>query len=345
MSAFTFPEPLGPSLTAGPRLRWGIIGTGEIAGDFANALHAHTNQRVVAVTSRAASRGETFARTHGFEQVFDDAHHMASDPGVDVVYVATPHRQHHAGALAAITAGTPVLIEKPLGLTTAEAEDVALAARSHGVFAAEGMWTRYQPGFRVLGAILEAGDLGKIRLAHADVGWAVDLAAGGRMLDPAEGGGALLDMGVYSLWFAQFAIGHPVSLTAEGTMQGGVDMDSATVLRSRSGAIATATSTFRATTDGLANITGTTGTVRFLDHFVFPGRFAITRHGESTTWQEPNGLTGRSGLAHEAVSIATHIAEGRTTAPLHSLDDSIALARSMDAIRTQLTAKDQNHDH
>lgn len=340
MSAFVFPEADAPSLRRTPALRWGVIGTGQIAGDFVDALHSHTAQRVVAVTSRTPQRGEAFGRIHGIERTFIDAHTMAADPGVDVVYVATPHRHHYEGALAAITAGTAVLIEKPLGLTAQEAEAIARAANEHGVFAAEGMWTRYQPSFRVLSTILGAGDLGDVVLAHADVGWKVDLETPGRMLDPAEGGGALLDMGIYSLWFAQFAIGHPTSLAARGTVKHGVDLESATVLTGTTGAVATATSTMRATTDGLASLVGTRGTARFLDHFVFPGRFAVTVDGETSEWQRTDTLTGREGLAHEAVAVASYITEGRTTSPIHSLDDATALARSMDTIRTALTKKD-----
>lgn len=340
MTGFTFPEVTTPSLTGTPGLRWGVIGTGQIAGDFTHALHTHTAQRVVAVTSRANERGRAFATAHGIGSVYTDASRMAAD--VDVVYVATPHRQHHAGAMAVIRAGTPVLIEKPFGLTAAEAGSVADFARAENVFAAEAMWTRYQPSFRVIAELLSIGAIGEVRLAHAAVGWKVDAAAPGRMLDAVEGGGALLDMGVYSLWFAQFAIGHPTSVTTRGAVRDGVDLDSATLLTGPDGALATAMSTIRATTDGLAAITGTAGTIRFLDHFVFPGRFAITIDGVSTVWEDPRPLHGRDGLAHEAVAVASFLAEGRTDSPLHSLDDSVTIATTMDTIRTALIEQDQH---
>jgi len=341
MSETVFPDVRGPSLDGTPGLRWGVIGTGQIAADFSDALHAHTAQRVTAVTSRSADRGAVFAREHGVERVFTDAQAMAADPHVDIVYVATPHRQHHAGALAAIEAGTPVLIEKPLGLTAAEGRSVAAAARRAGVFAAEGMWTRYQPGFHVLEELIWNGALGDVRLADAAVGWKVDPGGPGRMFDPAEGGGALLDMGVYALWFAQFAIGHPASLTTTGSTADGVDVESATILTGRSGAIATATTTLRATTDGLASITGSSGSVRFLDHFVFPSRFSLTVDGASTVWNDGRPLPGRAGLAYEAAAVASYVIDGRTESPLHSLDDSLALARTMDTIRTTLTEQDR----
>lgn len=339
MTGFTFPEVVAPSLTGTPGLRWGVIGTGQIAGDFTDALHRHTAQQVVAVASRTADRGHAFAATHGISHVFTDSRAMAED--VDVVYVATPHRQHLAGAMAALSVGTPVLVEKPLGLTADEARSIADAARAAGVFAAEAMWTRYQPSFRMIEELLRTGAIGNIRHAHADVGWKVDRAAAGRMFDPAEGGGALLDMGIYSLWFTQFAIGHPTSVTTRGVVHDGIDLESATLLTGTDGALATAVSTITATTDGLAAITGTAGTIRFLDHFVFPSRFAITINGVSTIWEDPSQLRGRDGLAHEAVAVAAFLAEARTDSPLHSLDDSTALATTMDTIRTALIEQDQ----
>lgn len=340
MSDFRFPAPSTPSLTATPGLQWGVVGTGTIAGDFTAALHAHTAQRVVAVTSRTAKRGAWFARKHGISQVFTDVHTMAAN--VDVVYIATPHRQHHDGAMAAIRADTPVLIEKPLGLTADETRSVTSAARAAGVFAAEAMWTRYQPAYHVIAQLLQDGAVGEVRLAHADVGWKVDLAAPGRILDADEGGGALLDMGIYSLWFAQFAIGHPSLVTTRGVLHDDVDVESATILTGPTGALATATSTIQATTDGRASIIGTTGTIQFLDHFVFPRRFAVTIDDVETVWEDPAALTGRDGLAHEAAAIAMYLAEGRTESPLHTLDDSVALATTMQTIHTALHAQEQH---
>lgn len=111
-----------------------------------------------------------------------------------------------------------MLIEKPIATSAHEAQEIAAAARSAGVFAAEAMWTRYLPQFDVLDQLLQRGDLGTIRLATADIGWAVGAEAPTRLLDPGLGGGAALDMGVYGYWFAQFAIGRPQLIRAVGSM-------------------------------------------------------------------------------------------------------------------------------
>jgi predicted dehydrogenase len=146
-----------------------------------------------------------------------------------------------------------VLIEKPIATSAREAEELAAAARSAGVFAAEAMWTRYLPQFDVLAQLLQRGDLGTIRLAAADVGWAIGDDAASYLLDPALGGGAALDMGVYGYWFAQFAIGRPQQIRAVGSMTStGVDEQSAVAITGPEGRHAAVTTTMAVTASGLA---------------------------------------------------------------------------------------------
>jgi predicted dehydrogenase len=104
-SPFVFPDSTATPLRGGPALRWGVVGTGEIAGDFTDALHAHTDQRVVAVSSRTLDRAERFASAHGVETAVEGEEALVALPDVDVVYVATPHTSHVPDALLAIAAG------------------------------------------------------------------------------------------------------------------------------------------------------------------------------------------------------------------------------------------------
>jgi predicted dehydrogenase len=338
MSGFAFPEASPAPLRGGPVLRWGVIGTGEIAGDFIDALHAHSDQRVVAVASRSVEKGRRFAAQHGVARVLPNGDELAHDPEVDVVYVATPHTAHRDGAMAAIAAGKAALVEKPMATSEAEAQEIADAARAAGVFVMEAMWTRFLPQFVALDAALKAGAIGETVLSSVEVAWRADLSSGGRLVDPALGGGAMLDMGVYSLWFAQFAVGYPVSIHAGGhVLSNGVDLDAVAALTGASGALATASTSIRTTAPALATINGTSGSVRFLDHFVFPARFALTAAGETTVWAGDPGVTGRGGLAYEAAAVAAHVAAGRTEAPEHTLADTLSLARTSDTVRAALT--------
>ncbi|MFZ7088573.1 Gfo/Idh/MocA family protein [Curtobacterium sp. RRHDQ10] len=331
---FDFPEPDLAPLRGGPVLRWGIIGPGEIANDFTATLHANSDQRVVAVGSRSAERADAFARTHGVPNVHASYEALVDDPEVDVVYVATPHPQHAEHALLAIAAGKHVLVEKPFATSEAEAQRIADAARAAGVFAMEALWTRFLPHTRTIDALRERGDLGEVVLATVDVGWKNPLDPGSRMMDPDAGGGALLDAGVYGLWFAQWATGAVATVRATGrSTERGVDLQSVAAIATTTGAHATVATSILTGTDGLATIGGTAASIRFTDHFVFPASFELRIGDDRHRWQEPTGLTGREGLVWQAVAVAADVAAGRTESALRPLDDSIALMRTLDDVR------------
>ncbi|WIB58865.1 Gfo/Idh/MocA family oxidoreductase [Curtobacterium sp. MCLR17_007] len=341
---FVFPEPAVEPLRGGPVLRWGVIGPGEIANDFTGTLHANSDQRVVAVGSRSAERAAAFAARHGVPSAHDSYEALVADPAVDVVYVASPHPQHLEHALLAIAAGKHVLVEKPMTTSGADTRRLAAAAREAGVLAMEAMWTRYLPGTTVVARLLADGTLGDVRLATVDVGWPHDPAdPGDRMFDPAAGGGALLDAGVYSHWFARFATGAPVTSRTTGAVSdGGVDLQSVTVSRATGGAQAVVTTSITAWTPGLAMIAGSAATLRYTDHFVFPASFAVHRGADADRWSEPTGLRGRQGLVWQAAALARYVADGRTDSPVHSLNDAIGVAEALDAARAALDVPQQD---
>ena len=332
-----FPKSCVTPLRGGPVLRWGIVAPGVIADYFATTVLANIDQRIVAVASRSAERGAAFAQRHGIERSHASYDQLFADPEVDIVYVAAPHSEHKALGLAAIAAGKHVLIEKPLALSAAEAEEITAAARAAGVLAAEAMWTRYLPQFDVLSQLFDRGDLGTIKLATADVGWQMGADAPPRFFDPAQGGGAALDMGVYGYWFAQFAVGRPERVRALGSLtNSGVDDQAVVVIAAADGRFASVTTSMAVTNSGLAAIHGTAGTARFLDPFVFPARFVIEVGDDSHEWHDASGLAMRDGLAWQTSALADIIAQGLTDSPLHSLDDAISVLRTIDTVRSQL---------
>jgi predicted dehydrogenase len=178
-----------------PALRWGILGTGWIAERFVHALRTSTTQQVVAVGSRTQASAERFAGAAGVLTAHGSPKALVADPGVDVVYVATPRQAHRSSALLAIAAGKHVLVEKPLGLDAAQAEEVAAAAATAGMFCMEALWTLFLPRFDVVRQVLEQGLPGDVRTVLADHGERFDPPH--RILDPAMAGGSLLDLGCH----------------------------------------------------------------------------------------------------------------------------------------------------
>ncbi|MEV4737361.1 MULTISPECIES: Gfo/Idh/MocA family protein [unclassified Microbacterium] len=333
-ASLSLPASTAAPLRGGPVLRWGVLGPGEIASAFTKALHDHTDQRVVAVGSRSEERSAPFAADHGVERSHASYKNLLSDPSVDIVYIATPNNVHRDHALAAIAAGKHVLVEKPIAMDAAQAREIAMAARDAGVFAMEAMWTRFQPKSTVIARLLDDGALGNVTFASATLGSRFPQHVE-RIWDPRLGGGSLLDLGTYSVWWTQFALGTPTAVSAVGSLGAtGVDVQ-AVISLTYPGAQGVSVSGALATLDNTGVIAGTEGLLTSA-HFLAPGGFVLSTGGRTLEYEDPSGLVWRDGLCWQAAAIAGHIADGRTEAPEHPLAASIAVMETLDAARAAL---------
>lgn len=333
------PESTATPLRGGHTLRWGVLAPGGIATDWVAAMHANTDQRVVAVASRSAERAAEFAQKNGIERSYGSYEQLVADPDVDIVYIAAPNMMHRPLALLAIAAGKNVLIEKPLGIDAADAQLIVDAARAAGVFAMEAMWTRFLPQTTIIAQLLAEGELGELSIVTADFGANFGAAAGQPVFDPAMGGGSLRDIGIYPVWFSRFVLGAPSAAVATGRMlTTGVDGQAAMILDHSSGAQAVLHTTMLADTPTEARINGTRARVEVRTPFYAPNGFAFVRDDIRTEFTDGTGLRGREGLAFQTTAIAKHIADGRTEAPEHPLDVSLEILRTLDNLRAQVEA-------
>ncbi|SEO65535.1 Gfo/Idh/MocA family protein [Aquisalimonas asiatica] len=216
--------------------QWGIVSPGRIAQTFASALSSVDDARLGAVTSRDTDRGRAF--TEAFPQpgpepaVYTDYAAMLADPSIDAVYVASPHRFHHEQVLAALRAGKPVLCEKPMTVTAAQAEELMQVADQQGVFLMEAMWSRFLPVWQQVRRWLDDGRIGPVHTLHSE--FCVDMPrnTSDRLFDPALAGGNLLDMGVYCIALSRFVTGRDPDRVQSATRLGptGVDERTAAIL-------------------------------------------------------------------------------------------------------------------
>jgi predicted dehydrogenase len=258
------------------------------------------------------------------------------DVDVDVVYVATPHPAHAEVALLALRAGKPVLVEKPFTVNADEAQAVIDAARSSGLFCMEAMWTRFLPHMRRIRQLLDAEVLGDVRTVIADHGQRfLPPDPTSRLYDPALGGGALLDLGIYPLSFASSVLGSPATVTAvSDPTDTGVDAQTSILLRYDGGAHAVLTTTLGAKTPTTASITGTQARIEIEGAFYQPVGFTLhTLSGAVEHFAEPR--IGQ-GLRHQAAEVGRCLREGLTESPVIPLDETLAIMRTMDEIRRQI---------
>jgi predicted dehydrogenase len=317
-----------------PPIRWGILGAGNIAGAFADAVRSATRAQLVAVGSRNRDRSERFATAHGIPTTHLGYRDLVEDPQVDAVYVATPHSEHREHALLAIAAGKHVLVEKAFTRNAGEAEEVFAAARAAGVFVMEAMWTRFLPHVAALHQVLDSGEVGEIISLTADHGQHFAFDPSSRLFDPALAGGALLDLGVYPVSFAHDLLGVPDTVQAVGQLtETGVDGQISMILGYGDRTQALLHTTLWSKTPTTATISGTEGSITVEGSFYAPTSLGVRRrHGRSWAFQQP----GTKGLQYEAAEVARRVAEGATESPRITWADTLAVLRTMDEVRAQV---------
>ncbi len=188
---------------------WGIIGTGTVASMFASDLAFAPGAHVAAVHSRSLDRAIAFSARFAGARTYDQLDAFLAEPAVDAVYVATPNSLHAEHGLRAVAAGKPVLVEKPLAMSSADALALARASQERGVFVMEAMWTRFLPAVMAARRHLAAGAVGKIRRVRAELAYHHPENTQTRFFDPLLGGGAAFDLGVYPVSLALDFLGEP----------------------------------------------------------------------------------------------------------------------------------------
>ncbi|GAB3863838.1 Gfo/Idh/MocA family oxidoreductase [Nocardioides maradonensis] len=321
---------------------WGILAPGRIAAKLAHDLALVPDARLVAVASRDLSRAEAFVAEHGpGATAYADYSALVADPAVDVVYVASPHSLHVEHAGLALAAGKAVLCEKPLGLDRASA--AALVASAGDRFLMEAMWSACNPVWRDLAARLRAGDFGTPRHLSADLSFAAGVGPEHRLLNPALGGGALLDIGIYPLTFAHVMLGEALELRATGALDaaGLVDVDVAVAGRYPGEVLAELKCSLTSYSPNAAVIGTDQGWIEVPGDFHSPTFFTFhriaARHQpvEVTRFDPPEPVVGL-GYGNEIAHVGDCLRQGLTASPWVPHAQTLAVLGQIDDLRAQV---------
>ncbi len=323
--------PSDDDATATP-LRWGFLGTGAIAADMAEGLRVAPGAELVAVGSRSAASARRFGDAHNVPRRHASYEALCADPGVDVVYVATPHALHMDNTLTALRAGKHVLCEKPLAIHAGQARRMVEEARRRGLFLMEAMWTRTLPLVVELRRRLAEGAIGEPRYLSADFGFRADVDPGSILFDPTLGGGALLDVGVYPVSFAHMLWGRPDVVVADAELgPTGVDHTVVAILRWSGGQMASISASLRLESPWVADLVGTEGRVTLPRPWWRPEVAVITR-GDDPPERLERPLLG-NGYAHEVLEVGRCVAAGLLESPTMTHQQSVAVMETLDRIR------------
>ncbi len=313
-------------------IRWGILGPGSIARQFATGLQEAAGAELVAVGSRDGERAAAFAGEFGAPHAHGSYATLAADPDVDAIYIGSPHSGHEEHTLLCLRGGKHVLCEKPLAINARQAERMIDTARGAGLALMEAVWTRFLPTLVRVRELVASGTIGEVRMVQADFGFRAEFNPKSRLFAPELGGGTLLDIGIYPLNLAFMLCGEPTEIhTTANLGTTGVDEEAGIVLRHAGDRLSILASSFRVDSPREAHILGTEGRITIGFPWWAGTRLRLqTRDGRDEVMDLPHRGWG---YTHEAEAFMDVIRAGRLESDVMPLDESLAIMRTMDAIR------------
>lgn len=315
--------------------KWGILAPGHIARKFAIELKEVPNAVLYAVGSRDLTKAEEFAKEFNAEKYYGNYEALARDPGVDIIYVASPHAFHKEHAMLCLKNKKAVLCEKALALNLREVKEMIDCATENTSFLMEAMIVPQQPSYREAKSIIDSGVLGKIKYLQGWFGFnRAPYDYSRRLFNPALGGGALLDIGLYPVFDVLYFLGSPEAITADAELADtGVDQTVSVRMKYDGGVTASVFSSFM-TASGLGS-----------DIFCEKGTLRLRRSNAVDQWleidipgEELKRLTWKSsecGLKQEAIESMRCLDEGRLESDRMPHSMSLALMTVLDEIRKQ----------
>lgn len=314
-------------------LRWGILSTGNIAKKFAIGLQSAQNAKLLAIGSRSQDSAEAFAREFDIPNVHATYESLVNDPDVDAIYIGTPHVFHADNMKLCLNAGKHVLCEKPITINSPELEECIALAQEKNLFLMEAMWMRFIPAILEIQRLIEEDTIGDIRLIQADFSSYLPFQAEHRAFNPHLGGGALLDVGVYPIWFATFFLGMPQTVQSHAVIgESGVD-EQCTMLFGYPGASALLSAGITGDLANGAVIKGTKGRIIVQSPFWCPDKITLHIYGEEPELRhipyQGNGYNYEAEAVHRAINA------GKIEHEIVSHATSIATMQVMDAMRRE----------
>jgi predicted dehydrogenase len=312
------------------KIRWGIIGLGNIANKFAADLATVENAELVAVASRNQQRANEFAIRHNSKKAYNSYAALAKDVEIDAVYIATPHSFHKEHSILCLQNKKAVLCEKPFAMNLEEVTEMISVARENNVLFMEALWTFFLPHFSYVLDIVKREKFGKLKNLEADFGFFRDFDETSRLFKKEVGGGSLLDIGVYPIFAALATLGKPDAIDANATFfKNGAD-SSCTAVFHYDKAKATLKSTLLEETKTEAVFTFDTAIVRINRQFHQPTTVVVIQNNQE---EIINFDCKTIGYNYEIEHFNQLLRENKKESPLMTFDFSKNIINTLDKVR------------
>jgi predicted dehydrogenase len=323
----------------GSVVRWAVVGTGGIARRTVGDLKICENAELAAVCSREWGKADAFASEHGIPRAFGNYAELCASDEVEAVYIGIPHGLHFEYATEALQSGKHVVCEKPLTMTAAEAEELQRLSQENSAFLMEAMWMKFTPAMTKIRELIQSGVIGEPRLIQAGAGFPVPQNGPARYWVAELGGGALYDLGVYTLALAHTVLGVPEDVVVRGDIRpDGVDLTEAYTLTYASGAMAQLTNSLTTFIPPAAWIGGTKGSIVVNEPIFAPRgiRLATGQPPAPPTVEEFAFEQEGAGYVPMFRAAGAAIGRGDLEHPLHPMRDTIAVLRNIEHVRDGL---------
>ena len=317
-------------------LRWGYMGTGRIAHIVAEDFKI-AGLHIQAVGSRNLESAQSFAGKHGIDDVHGSYAELVANPNVDIVYISTLNHLHCENALLAINTGKHVLLEKPFTMDAKQALKIQKAAREKNVFVMEAMWTRFLPSMEAVFEVLRKGTIGKPNLVIADHSQYLPPEISARLWKLEQGGGALLDLGIYPVSFATRVLGLPDEVLAVGRLSfEGVDESTSMLFYYEDGSQAALTTSALVAGPVTATILGEKGSIEIDNTFYAQTTFTVYDNERKIIQRYDTPPVPGTGRQFQAIEAERCIAAGLLESPVMSVEESVDLMQILDDVRLEI---------
>ena len=314
--------------------RWGILGLGKIAHQFAQDLQTVEGAKLYAVGSRTQSKADEFAHQYQAEKAYASYEDLLKDKSVDVVYIATPNVFHCENTLACLNAGKAVLCEKPFAMNQEEVQKMINLAKSKNLFLMEALWTNFMPTIETLMRYKTENTYGHIKHLQAEFCFEAPFDPEKRTFNLKLGGGALLDIGIYPVYLALKLLGQPKHISAESKISTtGVDLETQIIFEYEDGVKADLFCSFEKTTPSEGFIAFDNAEVKLHSRFHETDKMSITTNGKTTLKDFDYQAKGyHFEIAHVQECLQKNLSES----PLLPLGFSLELIKILDEIRKKI---------
>lgn len=292
------------------KIKWGIIGLGKIATNFATDLQLSDTAILHGVASRSMDKATAFATKFSATKAYDSYEALANDTEIDVIYIATPHVFHYENTMLCLQHNKAVLCEKPMGINLTQVQTMIQEAQSRNLFLMEAIWTRFMPSYQKVLQLLNENAIGDIISVRADFGFRSEFNPEGRLFKKELGGGSLLDIGIYPIFLSLLVLGMPSEINAMANMTTTeVDSFCAMLFNYSTGEKAVLESTFESDTPTEGYIFGSKGTIKLHRRFHHANTVTLSKGDKETVFELPHSGIG---YIHEIEAVNANIQNGDT---------------------------------